>query len=96
MAITEGSVFSGIPATGDALSVFIIQLLFILLLTRILVLAFRPLKQPAVIAEVIAGILLGPSALSSISAFKSTIFPDASLPNVQLFCERAYCGVLRR
>jgi Kef-type K+ transport system membrane component KefB len=85
MAITEGSVFSGIAPTGDALSVFIVQLLFVLLITRILVLAFRPLKQPAVIAEVIAGILLGPSALSSIPEFKRAIFPDSSLPNLQLF-----------
>lgn len=41
------------------------------------------------IAEVIAGILLGPSALCRISAFQTTVFPAASLPNLQLFANVA-------
>jgi hypothetical protein len=33
--------------------------------------------QPSVISEIIAGILLGPTALSAIPAFKSAVFPAA-------------------
>ncbi|KAG0338549.1 K(+)/H(+) antiporter [Podila humilis] len=42
------------------------------------------LKQPRVISEVIAGILLGPSVLGRIPGFASTIFNPASLPYLNL------------
>ncbi|SPQ26912.1 02a7fa6b-2846-4090-bf72-5a56b6b81711 [Thermothielavioides terrestris] len=40
----------------------------------------RLLNQPRVIAEVIGGILLGPSVMMRIPGFKDTIFPTASMP----------------
>ncbi|CAO0800512.1 unnamed protein product [Mucor circinelloides] len=42
------------------------------------------LKQPRVIAEVIAGIVLGPSVMGRIPHFKDTIFPSESLPFLNL------------
>ena len=45
----------------------------------------RRLGQPAVIAEVIAGILLGPSLLGRVSpALFETLFPKSSLPGLSL------------
>jgi hypothetical protein len=40
----------------------------------------KPLKQPAVVAEMIAGILLGPTVLGRWDAFTAAVFPPASLP----------------
>jgi Kef-type K+ transport system membrane component KefB len=42
------------------------------------------LRQPRVIAEVIAGIVLGPSVMGRIPGFTDAIFPAASIPNLGL------------
>lgn len=44
----------------------------------------QKLKQPRVIAEVIGGILLGPSIMGRIPHFSTTIFPSAAMPNLTL------------
>ena len=40
------------------------------------------MRQPRVIAEVIGGILLGPSVLGRIPGFSATIFPAPSMPTL--------------
>ncbi|KAG9445137.1 hypothetical protein H6P81_016477 [Aristolochia fimbriata] len=40
----------------------------------------KPLRQPKVIAEIVAGIILGPSVLSRSSSFSDRVFPPWSLP----------------
>jgi Kef-type K+ transport system membrane component KefB len=40
------------------------------------------IRQPRVIAEVVGGIILGPSVMGRIPGFREAIFPDASLPNL--------------
>lgn len=42
------------------------------------------MKQPRVIAEVVGGIILGPTVMGRIPAFKHAIFPDASMPLLSL------------
>lgn len=42
------------------------------------------LRQPRVIAEVIGGIVLGPSVMGRIPGFRDAIFPAASIPNLTL------------
>ena len=42
------------------------------------------IRQPRVIAEVIGGVLLGPSVMGRIPGFTKTIFPPASLPMINL------------
>ncbi|KAG0270460.1 K(+)/H(+) antiporter [Actinomortierella ambigua] len=56
----------------------------IVVFCHILNLLLRRLKQPRVISEVIAGILLGPSVLGRIPGFLPTIFNPASLPYLNL------------
>lgn len=56
------------------------QIGVILLCGRLLGLVFRRLGQPSVIAEIVAGILLGPSLLGAISPEALTaLFPDSTL-----------------
>lgn len=40
----------------------------------------RFVRQPPVIGEIIAGLIMGPSALGSLSGWSSTVFPPDSLP----------------
>ena len=57
------------------------QVLTVLLATRACGLAVRPLGQPQVIGEMLAGILLGPSLLGLLApAASAALFPASSLP----------------
>jgi Kef-type K+ transport system membrane component KefB len=51
---------------------------------RALHLVLRRIKQPRVIAEVIAGIILGPSVFGHIPNFNNVIFPASSIPLLTL------------
>lgn len=44
----------------------------------------RRVRQPRVIAEVIGGILLGPTVMMRIPGFKASIFPDTAMPGLTL------------
>lgn len=53
-------------------------------MTQLLSLGLRRMQQPQVIAEVIGGIILGPSVMGRIPGFKAAIFPDLSFPILTL------------
>lgn len=56
----------------------------IIIFCRLLHYPLSKIRQPRVIAEVIGGILLGPSVLSRIPGFKDAIFPAQSMPLLNL------------
>ncbi|KAK8951079.1 Cation/H(+) antiporter 19 [Platanthera zijinensis] len=62
-----------------ALPLAIVQICLVVVVTRGLAQLLRPLRQPRVIAEIIGGILLGPSALGRNKAFLHNVFPARSL-----------------
>ncbi|MED6169815.1 Cation/H(+) antiporter 17 [Stylosanthes scabra] len=62
-----------------ALPLLILQICLVVAFTRFLALLGRPLKQPRVIAEIVGGILLGPSAIGRNEKFIKTVFPSKSL-----------------
>jgi Kef-type K+ transport system membrane component KefB len=65
----------------SALALLLAQIAAILLVSRALGLVTRWLGQPMVIAEMLAGIALGPSLLGAVApAAFDTLFPAASLP----------------
>jgi len=67
------------------LGLFLAQLSSIIAVSRLLGLALRRAGQPMVIAEIIAGILLGPSLLGWLfPAFSASVFPASSLGTIQL------------
>ncbi|KAL2817840.1 Sodium/hydrogen exchanger family-domain-containing protein [Aspergillus granulosus] len=64
--------------------IFFIQAFIIIVLCRLLHWPLSKIRQPRVIAEVIGGILLGPSVMGRIPGFTESIFPTDSIPNLNL------------
>ena len=56
-----GSILKGDNPLHESLALFLVQVALIIIVCRVLSIAFKKIRQPAVIAEVIGGILLGPS-----------------------------------
>ncbi|KAJ8087154.1 K(+)/H(+) antiporter [Marasmius tenuissimus] len=87
-AADQGGILSGDnPARyneSDPIRLWVIQLVIIICFTQILALGLGRIRQPRVIAEVIAGILLGPSVMGRIPNFQNTIFPKPSMPLLSL------------
>lgn len=65
---------------SSPITLFIIQAGIVIIFCQLLHYPLRLIHQPRVIAEVIGGIILGPSVMMRIPGFKEAIFPDASLP----------------
>ena len=85
--VTTGSFVDGHNPLAEPISLFLLQVIIIISLARTLGYLFSYVRQPAVIAEVVGGIILGPTFLSRYSSFKETVFPQASLPKLQLVAE---------
>ncbi|KAK6438223.1 hypothetical protein LTR95_005584, partial [Oleoguttula sp. CCFEE 5521] len=87
-AAPQGGILEGSnPSHYDSknpIILFIIQAGIIILFCRLLHSPLSLIRQPRVIAEVIGGILLGPSVMGRIPGFTNAIFPTASLPNLNL------------
>lgn len=72
-------------AAGAPYTIFIFQAIFIILLCEVIHYPIKLIRQPKVIAEVIAGILLGPSVMGKIPGFTENCFPPVSIPGLTLF-----------
>ncbi|KIM29630.1 hypothetical protein M408DRAFT_68062 [Serendipita vermifera MAFF 305830] len=86
--ILQGGVLSGLNpvafTTSDPIRLWIVQIVIIILMAQLLALVLGRIRQPRVIAEVIGGIILGPTVMGRIPNFSASIFPDVSLPYLNL------------
>jgi len=73
---------------SSPLIIFILQLIVIIITSQLFVALFKKIGQTAVIGEIIAGIVLGPSLIGNffpeVGAF---LFPKASLGNIQMLSQ---------
>ncbi|CAN8098114.1 unnamed protein product [Discula destructiva] len=67
-------------SSSNPITLFIIQAIIVIIFCRILYYPLSFLGQPRVIAEVLGGILLGPSVMMRIPNFKESLFPTPSMP----------------
>lgn len=77
--------------TQDPFRTWIIQLVVIIIVTQLLGLGLRKIRQPRVIAEVLGGILLGPTAFGRIPGFTEAVFPALSRPFLSLTANIGLC-----
>lgn len=78
-------------SSSNPISLFIIQAVIVIIFCRLLHLPLSYLGQPRVIAEVLGGILLGPSVMMRIPNFKESLFPTESMP---IFSNVANLGLI--
>lgn len=87
-ATPQGGIFEHVNPTHydtkNPITLFIIQASLVIILTRLIHWPLALVRQPRVIAEVITGIVLGPSIMGRVDGFSATIFPTASMPAFSL------------
>jgi len=66
-------------SASSPITLFIIQAGLVIIICQLLHYPLRLINQPRVIAEVIGGILLGPSVMMRIPGFQEAIFPTESM-----------------
>ncbi|KAK3945544.1 putative K(+)/H(+) antiporter protein [Diplogelasinospora grovesii] len=66
-------------SASNPITLFIIQASLVIIFCQLLHYPLRLVNQPRVIAEVIGGILLGPSVMMRIPGFQQAIFPTESM-----------------
>jgi Kef-type K+ transport system membrane component KefB/nucleotide-binding universal stress UspA family protein len=65
----------------NAVAIVLVEVLIVIGLSRLVGLGCRAIKQPLVIGEIIAGIMLGPSLLGLVAPnLATTLFPAESIP----------------
>lgn len=91
-AVHQGGILEGANPTKydpkNPIILFIIQAGIIVIFCRLLHYPLSKIRQPRVIAEIVGGIILGPSVLGHIPGFSDTIFPkkdgENSIPVLSL------------
>ncbi|MED6156395.1 Cation/H(+) antiporter 15 [Stylosanthes scabra] len=77
--ITTNGIWQGDNPLNYALPLFILQVILVVIATRIFVFILKPIRQPRVIAEVLGGVILGPSVLGQSKTFAEAVFPLRSV-----------------
>ncbi len=76
---------------ASTFSLFLLQVLVILTFSRVVSELCRLIKQPGVVGEMVAGILLGPTALGKIPGWKAVLFPASSLDTLSTVASFGLC-----
>ncbi|XP_058198570.1 cation/H(+) antiporter 15-like [Rhododendron vialii] len=74
-------IWQEVNPVSHALPTFITQLIIITSLTRLLLLLTKPLRQPRIVAEILAGALLGPSVMGRLKQHSQFLDAVFSIPS---------------
>lgn len=80
--------------TTNGFGLFLTQVIIIITLCQLLGKLFKLIGQPAVVGELLAGILLGPTALGNIPGFTDTVVPTQALGLLKLMANIGLCFFL--
>ncbi len=84
----SGSFDAIINITQNPLAILILQIIVILILSRLFAYFSQKIKQPSVIGEIIAGIVLGPSVLGALfPGIFTFIFPQSSIETLHFLSQ---------
>jgi Kef-type K+ transport system membrane component KefB len=87
-SVSPGPGYRPAPQAEIALAQVLLALVVIILVARVLGVAFQRLGQPRVIGEMIAGILLGPSFLGRVApGISAHLFPSTILPFLSIIAQ---------
>ncbi|KAF9565112.1 hypothetical protein CPC08DRAFT_630409 [Agrocybe pediades] len=94
-ATEQGGLLSGKDPTevnlSDPIRLWIIQVGIIVCTASLLSLGLSKMRQPKVIAEVLGGIILGPTAMGHVPGFTKHIFPEESISYLSLVANIGLC-----
>lgn len=87
-AATTGDWWQYLDNLKHPLSLLLLQIVVIMLVARLFGILANKIKQPAVVGEIIAGVLLGPSLLGwTLPSFSAFLFPAESLKTLQFLSQ---------
>ncbi|GLT68506.1 hypothetical protein SLA2020_407280 [Shorea laevis] len=69
-------IFYGANPLDYSFTLVLLEIIVVLVTSRIIRLLLKPLKQPRVVSDIIGGIFIGPSVLGGNKKFSSYMFPD--------------------
>lgn len=69
---------------GSPITLYLFQACLIMATCNLVHIPFSKIRQPKVISEVIAGVILGPTVFGQIPGYTDTIFPASSIPGLNL------------
>ncbi|XP_076907183.1 cation/H(+) antiporter 15-like [Bidens hawaiensis] len=75
LMITTQGIWQGDNPLKYSLPLFLLQLILVVVTTRVLVFLLKPFRQPRVISEILGGVILGPSVLGRSDLFTNAVFP---------------------
>ncbi|GJZ70382.1 cation/H(+) antiporter 15 [Tanacetum coccineum] len=75
LMITTHGIWQGDDPLNYSLPLFLLQLILVVVTTRVLVFLLKPLRQPRVISEILGGVILGPSVMGRSKTFANAVFP---------------------
>ncbi|XP_059429339.1 cation/H(+) antiporter 24-like [Corylus avellana] len=69
-------IFYGANPLDYSFTLVLLEIIFVLLTSRVIRFLLKPLKQPRIVSDIIGGIFIGPSVLGGNKKFSSYMFPD--------------------